>query len=204
MSVNVTPYKWNVLLCDDNPTDASIVATRANIDNSGRLHVTVLGSRDDFINSNELRNADIVLMDMKWLNFKATPPDACCYIPDRHNLNDHAFVSRWLETLLFWSSGKPKTFHPHQWPRKGITDAEIGAWLGAMISHLSSRCRFVFYSSTPGVADAGITAALGRFYEPSYEVITKDSHASLDLPDIARPLRICQGEQLQNPLIYNL
>lgn len=177
-------FRWVVLLCDDATENAetAIKNTKRNLENAG-LEVLHLQKAEHFLDSTNtliLMDCHLVLMDMQWRNLAAVPKERFPSLPEPRIGNQlqpsevSSFIKRWLEAVRAWSSAAEKpSANRNRWPRYPIGENEIGAWLGAMISHTAPKAQIIFFSGKDEIFSKGLEAALGRFKNATYEVHTK-------------------------------
>jgi hypothetical protein len=200
-------WKWNIALCDDNPSLPEIEKTADAFETAG-FNVRKLSVRKDFIdigNVEFIEKAHIILMDMQWRNLKGIVDPS--WIPEYYDkLHKTVFVENWINAITYWTgSNSIRKASPYgNWPRKELSQNEVGVWLAALISHLNSDAHIVMYSSLPENFDYGFAAGLGRFRTQTAKVVTKPEGSGLTPghPDILPCLISLQKKHLSKPLFY--
>ena len=169
----MTQFKWLLLICDDEVellTDTIAECGRAGLD------VVPVGKSDDFPNNvvdklPVIQNANLALIDMQWEIGRENsdfPP-----VPSDSQLPAAEFCKQWMNAIQAWSTAVKKPARHEAWPRVTIQSADVGAWIGAMISWLAPQCRIVFFSLHQLIFNEKLPAALRNFRKPFFIVHPK-------------------------------
>jgi len=192
-SGSIDPFRWNVLLLDDEGEADSIVTSLRSLTACG-FSASLLSSPREFKTAYQtLRSADIVLCDMHWETFSSGSSTGT--LPD--TVTDDQSVSQWIEAVENWTNVDSTIARQSAWPRKSIVVSEVGLWLAAMVTHANPATQIVFYSSRSGIADAGPLAALGRFDGAKFAVLWKPKGDSLEPKSLLPFLRDAQRFHLR-------
>lgn len=119
-------FQWNVVLLDDGGQTALTSSTDALL--KAGFCSAILSTPEEIKSGYVLlKNADLVLCDMKWDNFNAGGGTATAVLPS--SVNNQESLSQWVDTITEWVGSV--TTRVDAWPQHGIRSDDVGLWLAA-------------------------------------------------------------------------
>lgn len=195
----MSEFKWKVLILDDSdPSVIKIVDTVKELSKCG-LQAEVLGRPVNGIweNHEVLLGVDFAFCDMRW---DIADYEEESFLPDSEFIQNHqAYVKQWLKALCYWIDQTDLPTKTDTWPRGKIEADHAGLWIAAMLKQSSRDAQIILYSRDPQIAALGPLAAIARFPDTSFQVMTKLPTEPLLVAPLERLLKQQQRERLRRP-----